>query len=160
MRRVFNNLKWVVLVGVMSAFTHLNAQAQLITQTNLAGMGTDGAITLQLPDVPQPVIAVGTTGTNQVMITITNGVSFANYELYRRTLLDAAHPWVLNTVGAQGQTNFIADMGVTLSFFKIGVGTDWDQDGIPNSTDGDPINASVGILGITIDNPTQNGLFQ
>jgi len=32
--------------------------------------------------VPQPVLSISTTGTNQVLINITNGVSTANYELY------------------------------------------------------------------------------
>ena len=159
-RRVFEKIRWIGLAALFSAFAHFGIQAQnVITRTNLTGIGTNG-VTLSLPVVPQPGITVATTNTNQVVITITNGASFANYELYRRTLLDAAHPWTLNIVGSQGQTNFIADMGVSLSFFEIGVGSDWDQDGIPNSMDGDPTNPNVGVLGITIDSPAQNGLFQ
>src|SRR5439155_4136448 len=32
--------------------------------------------------VPQPVLRIAPSGTNQVLVTITNGVSTANYELY------------------------------------------------------------------------------
>ena len=159
-RRFLEKMKLIGLAALFSAFAHFGLQAQnVITRTNLTGIGTNG-VTLSLPVVPQPGIFIATSSTNQVSIMITNGVSFANYELYRRTMLDPVHPWTLHIVGGQGQTNFFADTGVSLSFFEIGVGSDWDQDGIPNSMDGDPTNPNVGVLGITIDNPTQNGLFQ
>jgi len=110
-------------------------------------------------EVPQPVIAITTTNTTNY-IKITNGVSFANYELYRRATFNSSDIWGLHTVGAQGQTNFTAEMGLlSQSYYFIGVGSDWDQDGITNAFDGDPINTNVGILSITIDSPTNGTVF-
>ncbi len=111
-------------------------------------------------DVPTPVIRISATNTNQVSILITNGVSFANYELYRRPMLDTNWGWYLHTIGTQGQTNFIADMGVeSIGFFQIAVGNDWDGDGATNFLDADPGNASVGILSITIESPVNGSVF-
>jgi hypothetical protein len=110
--------------------------------------------------VPQPEIAVAITNTTQLAVTITNGVSFANYELYHRTLIDPAYPWTLMSVGSLGQSNFVADMGIeNIGFYQVAIGSDWDGDGIPNSQDGDPSNASVGKLTITIDSPLTGTLF-
>ncbi len=139
------------------------SHAQIATGTNGLLSLLDGTnnVTLQLPEIPQPGITIAVINTNQVLITITNGASFANYELYRRTLIDAGHLWKQEgTSGAQGQTNFIADMRVDLSFFQVGVGTNWDGDGAPNFDDGDPLDPAVGILTVTIDSPTQGGIFQ
>lgn len=115
---------------------------------------------IRAQSVPTPEIAVAITNSTQVAVTITNGVSFANYELYHRTLLDPAYPWTLMSVGSLGQSNFIADMGVeNLGFYQVAVGSDWDGDGIPNSQDGDPSNPSVGRLTITIDSPLTGTVF-
>src|SRR4051812_7377874 len=105
--------------------------------------------------VPTPIITVGIVNTTNVQVIVTNGVSWANYELYHRIALDdPAYPWTLRMVGSQGQTNFTTNMGVaTLSFFQIGVGTNWDGDASPNWQDGNPVDASVGALTITIDSP-------
>lgn len=110
--------------------------------------------------VPTPEIAVAITNSTQVAVTITNAVSYANYELYHRTLLDPAYPWALFSVGSLGQSNFVADMGIeNIGFYQVAVGSDWDGDGIPNSQDGDPSNASVGRLTITIDSPLTGTVF-
>jgi hypothetical protein len=110
--------------------------------------------------VPTPNLKITPLGTNQVTITVTNGVSWANYELYRRTFLDPLYPWALHVIGAQGQTNFVADIGLlNMSFFEIAVGNDWDQDGIPNFMDANPVVPNVGALTITIDNPLNRAVF-
>lgn len=153
-------------ISLMLLTLALNGQGQIVAgsggvlgKTNLSSfMGTDGVL-LQLPTPPQPGIAIGLTNTDQVLVTITNAVSYANYELYRRTLLDTAHPWALRIVGTQGQSNFVTDMGVDLSFFVVGVGSDWDSDGIPNSQDGDPLDSGTGILVVTIDSPAQGAVI-
>jgi hypothetical protein len=110
--------------------------------------------------VPQPGITIALTNTNQLNITVTNGVSFANYELYRRTLLDSLYPWTLHMIGGLGQTNFSTNTGIqTIGFFSVTVGLDWDQDGRPNATDPQPSNAGVSNLVITIDSPTSGTVF-
>lgn len=106
--------------------------------------------------VPQPGLVVAQTASNQVTITITNGVSFANYEIYRRPILnDPGYPFSLHLVGGQGVTNFTANFGIDImGYFRAAVGSDWDQDGFSNSIDGNPSDTNVGPLRITIDNPT------
>jgi hypothetical protein len=104
----------------------------------------------------EPVIAITRTGTNQFEIQIvTNGLSDGFYELYHTPVLgDPAYPWTLLIMGTQGQTNFVVqdDPNMT-AFFFIGVGNDWDGDGIENYRDADPKNAHLGQLAITIDSP-------
>ena len=159
----WGKLTFVIVTGLMLITANTgHAQTQTTVLPGLGAGGADSANSTQItqPVVPTPGITVAVTNTNQVVITITNGASYANYELYRRTMLDAGHPWTISVTGAQGQTNFLADMGLSLSFFQVAVGSDWDRDGIPNSSDGDPCDPLVGTLSITIDNPTQNGLFQ
>jgi len=111
--------------------------------------------------VPQPGLTITPTGTNQVLIIITNGVSYANYEIFRTPLLgNSVYQWTLHIEGALGQTNFIADKGMMLTgFFKAGVGSDWDGDGIPNNVDANPSDAAVGALTITIDTPANGTVF-
>lgn len=108
--------------------------------------------------VPQPGLVITSPASNEVQITITNGVTWANYELYRQAILsDAASPWVLHMVGTLGQTNFSTNMGVaTIGFFRAAVGLDWDGDGIPNSHDPQPSNGSISNMVITIDSPAAN----
>jgi hypothetical protein len=105
---------------------------------------------------PQPVLSIVTTNQTQILLTITNGVSSTNYEIYRTPLLNNTNfPWVLHAVGDIGQTNFTLDMNFEdTGFFRAGVGSDWDLDGIPNSQDANPLDATIGILSITIDSPT------
>ncbi|MEY2428176.1 MAG: hypothetical protein QOJ40_1061, partial [Verrucomicrobiota bacterium] len=59
--------------------------------------------------VPQPVLTIAPTGTNQVSITITNGVSTANYELQYTLGLQGApsYPWNILVEGDIGETNFV-----------------------------------------------------
>lgn len=110
--------------------------------------------------VPDPILTITLVSTNQVQLVITNGVSTANYEIHRRQFFDPAYPWKLHLIGAQGQTNFTANLGVdTIGFFGATAGLDWDQDGVPNWADGNPISTNVGILSITIDSPTAGSTF-
>ena len=107
--------------------------------------------------VPQPVLTIGSTNGTQFQLTITNAVASTNYEIYRTPLLnDTNFPWTLHIVGNVGQSNFVVDTEEVyeMSFFRAGIGSDWDLDGIPNSQDANPIDATIGILSITIDSPT------
>jgi hypothetical protein len=106
--------------------------------------------------VPQPVLTIAPTNGTQFQITITNAVATTNYEIYRTPLLnDTNFPWTLHIVGDVGQSNFIVDTEVfDTSFFRAGIGSDWDLDGIPNSRDANPTDPTIGILTITIDSPT------
>jgi hypothetical protein len=112
-----------------------------------------------LAQVPQPVLKITPTGTNQFLITVTNGVTSTNYEIYRAQILsDPLDPWVLHMVGTNGQTNFVVDMGIEpTGWFRAAIGSDQDGDGIQDWIDGNPNDGSIGALSITIDSPT-NGM--
>jgi hypothetical protein len=64
-----------------------------------------------------PGLSVATTGTNLVQVTITNGVTSGVYQLYYREFLTTNYPWIYVTNGAVNQTNFLFDMGDTVSGF-------------------------------------------
>ena len=129
----------------------------------VGGAGTNGigTMTVTLPDVPQPGVSVKLTNESWLFITITNAASFANYELYYRPSLDVGHVWKLDIVGGQGQSNFLVGVGSQpMEFYQVCVGSDWDRDGVTNYCDADPLNASVGILNVSIAFPTSNSVVQ
>jgi hypothetical protein len=107
------------------------------------------------PSIPEPVLKITLSGTNQLQMEITNAVSTANYEIYRTPVLgDPFYPWTLHIIGSAGQSNFTATMGIeTVGFFQAGIGSDWDSDGVPNWLDAQPSNPGVGALTITIVSP-------
>lgn len=128
-----------------------------------AGIGLLSATlwTAWAQSVPQPVLKITQTASNEFQIFITNGVPTASYELYTVPVLDdAAFPWQLLQIGNVGQSNFVVQTTAeTMRFFQIAVGLDWDGDGIPNSQDGDPNNSAVGRLNLFIDGPANGATF-
>lgn len=110
----------------------------------------------------EPVLTISKTGANQYSVVITNGTNTAYYELYHTPVVaDAAYPWMLLVIGTQGQTNFSVDGGPTMAgFFFVGVGNDWDGDGVQNYRDANPLSTNFGQLTITVDSPTNGVVFQ
>jgi hypothetical protein len=106
--------------------------------------------------VPQPVLTIVATNGTQFQLTITNAVASTNYEIYRTPLLsDTNFPWTLHIIGNVGQSNFVVDAEVfDTGYFRAGIGSDWDLDGVFNDRDANPFDATIGILSITIDSPT------
>jgi len=119
------------------------------------------AIWETLGDVPAPVLQATLVSTNQVNVLITNGVGTANYELYWTPVIaDPIYPWTLLSIGTLGQTNFGVLMNYSeIGFIRAAIGSDWDGDGVQNYRDGNPSDASVGALTITIDSPTNGTVF-
>jgi len=112
---------------------------------------------------PAPGLTIALTNTDQVRIVITNGSSAVNYEIYRTPVLGDGlnYPFILHLIGTQGQTSFVANMGIdTRGFFSAAVGSDWDGDGIPNFQDAQPSSTNAGVLSITIDNPLNGANIQ
>jgi hypothetical protein len=111
---------------------------------------------------PPPVLTIANLGTNQYSITITNGISTANYELYWTPILaNPDYPFTLAIVGTEGQTNFVVNMGIyQTGFFQVILGTDWDGDGVPNWQDANPSDPTIGILTVVIDSPTNGMVLQ
>ena len=120
-------------------------------------IATAGALIYSaLADIPQPVMTIAPTGTNQFLIVITNGVTNANYEIYRTPVLGDAvnYPFTLHIIGTVGQTNFTINMGDEPSGFILSaIGSDFDGDGIENYRDGNPNDPNIGVLSLTIESP-------
>ena len=112
-----------------------------------------------LADPPQPVISITSLGTNVFSISVTNGVTTANYDLYWAPVLaNADYPWTAAAIGNTGQTNFLLDMSEFSSgFFKVLLES---TNGIPPWKAADPNNPSLGVLAVTIDSPTNNSVLQ
>jgi len=109
--------------------------------------------------IPQPVLAIAPSGTNQLLITITNGVGTANYELWSTPVLGNTtdYPWTVAAVGTNGQSSFTVPIGpYPAGFYQVLL----DTNAIPLWEAADPNNPSLGILAVTIDSPTNGMVLQ
>jgi len=102
-----------------------------------------------------PVLTVASTGTNQLLITITNGPT-GTYELWTTPVLGdpVDYPWTAAAVGTNGQTMFIVAMPPYQTGFYQAL---LDTNSIPLWEAADPHNQATGILNVWIDSPT-NGM--
>jgi hypothetical protein len=107
-----------------------------------------------------PALSIAPTGTNEVALTVINGSATNLYEIWWTEFLDADALFLTNGTwidvydGTTGQTNFVLDLGDTVTgFFRAINGNDLDNDGIPNWQDSRPWDPSVGILTETIETP-------
>ena len=119
-----------------------------------------GFIVKPLWGQPVPGLTISQIGSNQFQITITNAVSYASYEIYRRVSFDSSSFWIGPITGALGQAVFTVTNVNSIKqqeFFQAAVGSDWDGDGILNWQDSQPSSTNGGLLRITIDSPTSNG---
>jgi hypothetical protein len=90
--------------------------------------------------VPPPVISLVLTNTNQLFISVTNGVSYGNYSLYNQHVLGGP-TWTLITNAVPGVTNFVVGMGPYFQgFYQVTGSTNWNNNGIPNWDYADPNN--------------------
>jgi hypothetical protein len=106
-----------------------------------------------LADPPQPGVSIQSFGTNVFSISVTNGVSTANYDLYWTPILaNPDYPWAPAAIGTTGQTNFLLDMTpFTSGFFRVLLET---TNSIPPWKAADPNNPGAGVLAVSIDSPT------
>ena len=120
---------WVALVSVSSL-------AAIVVATITA-----------LADPPAPGLSISMGASNQISVTITNGVTNANYQLYFTESLGPDADWLLFTNGFTGQTNFtISTVSLDLdSAFFIAA----------NNTNGTPF-----TLTITIEQPANGSNVQ
>ena len=108
--------------------------------------------------IPQPVLAITSVVSNQMTITITNGVSYGTYDLYSTPVLaNPAYPWTTAMTGTNGQTNFTVNLGpYTTGFYEVVV----DTNAIPIWELADPNNPGAGILTVFIDSPANGAVLQ
>jgi hypothetical protein len=108
--------------------------------------------------LPQPVLVITSTSSNQMVISITNAVS-ANYEVWTTPVLGNTtdYPWTLAAVGTNGQSSFTVPTGPYPAGFFMAL---LDTNAIPLWEAADPNNPSLGILTITIDSPTNGMVLQ
>ena len=106
-----------------------------------------------------PVLTVAPTGTNQLLITVTNPVDSVSYELWTTPVLGNTtdYPWTIAAVGQTNQVTFTVPIGpYPAGFYRAFL----DTNAIPLWEAADPNNPSLGILAITIDSPTNNSVIQ
>jgi hypothetical protein len=102
---------WAELTGIVN----LAALGVLVAYTCVSGWSQSA-----------PVLRIAVTGTNQVSITVTNGLTNGLYQLYFREFLDTNYEWLLLTNGTTGQTNFTASTGDTeVGFFQVAYNTNF-----------------------------------
>lgn len=106
-----------------------------------------------------PLLTIAHTGTNQLLITITNGVSAANYDLYWTPVLGNTvdYPWTVTAAGTSGQTNFTVNIGPYSGGFYRAL---LDTNSIPIWELADPNNPNAGILAVFIDSPANGAVLQ
>jgi hypothetical protein len=103
---------------------------------------------------PAPGLSIVLLSSTNVQLTVTNGVSGEIYELFYTTYLEDGYHWNFFATGAASQTNFTVSIAeVPQVFFKARAGSDWDNDGVPNTKDADPNDPNIGILTVTIESP-------
>jgi hypothetical protein len=107
--------------------------------------------------IPQPVLTITPAASNTVVVTITNGVSVASYDLAWTPFLDNPdYPWTDAAIGTNGQTNFALPVEWPSAFFRAEV----DTNGVPLWEAADPNNPSAGILTVFIDSPANGAVLQ
>ncbi len=111
--------------------------------------------------VPQPGITIALTNTNQLVITVTNGVGYGYYSLYNQHVLGSGSWTLISTNDVLDNTNFLVN---TVPFFEgfylVKASTNWNDDGIPNWDLADPNNPGLGALTISIVSPSQGQILQ
>ena len=109
--------------------------------------------------MPPPVISIAVTNTNQLAITVTNGMSNVNYSLYNQHVLGDL-TWVFITNPAPGVTNFVVNMGPFFEgFYIVTASTNWNTNS-PNWDLADPNNPGLGVLTVTIVSPANGAVIQ
>jgi hypothetical protein len=105
-----------------------------------------------LAQLTPPVLTVAPSGTNQLNITITNGINLTRYEIWTTPVLGdvANYPWTVAAVGNTNQTNFTVDIGPYYTGFYRAV---IDTNAVPLWKAADPNNPSAGVLSVWIDSP-------
>ena len=107
---------------------------------------------------PQPVLTISAQTTN-ILVTITNGVSSLDYDIYWSPALAGPEvDWqALPPPSGPGQTNFLVPLaGWPTAFFRAV----FDTNSVPPWKEADPNNPALGVLAVFIDSPTNGTVLQ
>jgi hypothetical protein len=119
------------------------------------------AFIVKAQTVPQPEITIALTNTNQISITVTNGVAYGYYSLYNQHVLGSGTWTLISTNDVLGDTNFIINTAPYFEgYYLVAANTNWDDNGIPNWDLADPNNPGLGKLTISIVSPSQGQVLQ
>lgn len=137
-----------------------HSQTKLLCAIAAAGAAIGISILTVLAQPAPPVLTIVPSGTNQVQVSITNGVDGARYELWWvPALQDPLYEWQMIGAGDPGQTNLDVDTGLTpAGFFRASLGTNYN--GIWDYQWANPNDPTLGALSIVIDNPTNGMVLQ
>jgi hypothetical protein len=123
--------------------------------TVLVGISDSGFTT------PAPILGPLVVSNGYFRVVITNGEPAAYYEIELRDSLDPLYTWRWAATGVQGQTNFQVPLGQSSTAFLRALScTDCDDDGIPNTADANPLDATIRALSVTIVSPANGSTIQ
>jgi len=106
---------------------------------------------------PPPLLTITPLGTNQFSIWFTNNIGTQTYDILSTPVLaDPDYPWQWAAVGSPGQTNFLVTGIYETGFYQAIL----DTNAIPLWEAANPTNASLGILNVLIDSPTNTAVLQ
>lgn len=130
-----------------------------ITLAGICGGGLIIVITaLTALSQTAPFLTIAPTGTNQLSVTIINGVSATDYDLQWTPVLgNPDYPWTFAGIGTPGQTNFTVSMALYQTGFYRAV---IDTNSVPLWEAADPNNPGAGILAVFIDSPANGTVLQ
>jgi hypothetical protein len=104
-----------------------------------------------------PVLQITPSGTNEFSIWFTNNIGTQTYDILSTPVLaNPDFPWQWAAVGSPGQTNFLVTGTFETEFYQAIL----DTNAVPLWEAANPTNASLGILSVFIDSPTNGAVLQ
>jgi hypothetical protein len=131
-------------------------QTVIVARTLLVAGALSLLATAWAQSIPQPGLAITSKSTGGMVITVTNGVNYASYDLYTTPLL-ADPDWTALAIGVPGQTNFPVVLGPYLTgFYQVML----DTNSVHYWQAANPTNLALGVLAVFIDSPTNGASLQ
>jgi len=130
--------------------------------TILPALGTAAIVVAIAARATPPALTLTPLGNGDLQLSITNAIPTNTYDIYYTPNFNSGFAWNFFYRGAAGQTNFTISLSNSppSGFFIVTDIDDFDGDGIPNWEDANPNNASIGIMTVIIDTPTNGYTFR
>ena len=108
-----------------------------------------------------PALKITPLGGGALQLTVTNAVATNSYQIYYTPNFEPGYQWEVLTFGNTGQSNFtIYTQSDPCGFYQAVNPSDLDADGVLSWQDANDTNASIGILTVFIDTPTNHFTFR